>query len=45
MATSGVNAGTYDEADMKSSGMRKSADFGEKSPGGGSPQRLTRTVE
>ena len=45
MATSGVNAGTYDEADMKSSGMRKSANIGEKSPGGGSPQKLIRTVE
>jgi hypothetical protein len=45
MATSGVNAGTYDEADMKSSGMRKSASLGEKSPGGGSPQKLIRTVE
>ena len=45
MATSGVSQGTYDEADMKSSGMRKSANLGEKSPGGGSPQKLTRTVE
>jgi len=45
MATSGVNAGTYDDADMKSSGMRKSANLGDKSPGGGSPQKLTRVVE
>ena len=45
MANSGVSQGTYDEADVKSSGMRKSADLGEKSPGGGSPQKLTRVVE
>ena len=45
MANSGVSQGTYDEADMKSSGMRKSANLGEKSPGGGSPQKLIRTVE
>ena len=46
MATSGVSPGTYDEADMKSGGMKKSSGSGEqKSPGGGSPQRLTRTVE
>jgi len=30
---------------MKSSGMRKSANLGDKSPGGGSPQKLTRVVE
>ena len=45
MANSGVSQGTYDDADMKSSGMRKSADLGDKSPGGGSPQKLTRVVE
>tara|TARA_R100000008_G_C3493779_1_gene120065 strand:+ start:104 stop:586 length:483 start_codon:yes stop_codon:yes gene_type:complete len=45
MQTSGVSQGTYDDADMKSSGMRKSANLGDKSPGGGSPQKLTRVVE
>jgi hypothetical protein len=45
MATSGVSSGTYDEADVKSGGMRKSGTAGDKSPGGGSPQKLTRVVE
>jgi len=45
MANSGVSAGSYDEADMRSSGMQKSGDGGNKSPGGGSPQKLTRIVE
>ena len=45
MANSGVSPGSYDEADMRSSGMQKSGDGGNKSPGGGSPQKLTRTVE
>ena len=45
MANSGVSPGSYDEADMRSSGMQKSGDGGNKSPGGGSPQKLTRIVE
>ena len=40
-----IDTSNYDEADLKSSGMRKSANLGEKSPGGGSPQKLIRTVE
>ena len=45
MATSGVSTGSYDEADMRSSGMQKSGDGGNKASGGGSPQKLTRIVE
>jgi hypothetical protein len=45
MANSGVNTGSYDEADMRSSGMQKSGDGGNKSSGLGSPQKLTRIVE
>jgi hypothetical protein len=45
MANSGVNTGSYDEADMRSSGMQKSGDGGNRPSGGGSPQKLTRIVE
>ena len=45
MANSGVNAGSYDEADMRSGGMKKSGVGGTPLQGGGSPQKLTRRVE
>lgn len=45
MANSGVSTGSYDEADVRSGGMQKSGAGGTPVQGGGSPQKLTRTVE
>ena len=40
-----IDTSNYDEADLKSPGMRSSGSGGERAQGAGNPQKLTRRVE